>query len=119
MAGPVDVGVGLITNEILGWPKGTTGGNASLAIYVAYFSFLFLVPRWWRRAEYTRSSRLSLWTAIACAGWAWVLHMFWWFPQPLGMMTAGVIALSVQLASLWMPPSKQRAVGAGPEPTAI
>ena len=116
---PVDVGVGLITNKILGWPKGTTGGNASLAIYVAYFSFLFLVPRWWRQADYTRSSRLSLWTAIACAGWAWVLHMFWWFPQPLGMMAAGVIALSVQLASPWMPPSKRRAISAGPEPTAI
>jgi hypothetical protein len=41
---------------------------------------------------------------------AWVLHFFWWFPQPTGMMAAGVIALSTQLASPWMPPSRRRAL---------
>jgi serine/threonine protein kinase len=106
---PIDVGQGLITHEMLGWPRGTAS-NVSPAIFVAYFAFLFLIPRWWRQTEYTRNSRLSLWSAFLCAGWAWLLHIFWWFPQPLGMMTAAVMAISIQLASPWMPPSKRRAI---------
>jgi len=90
------------------------GNNVSAAVYVAYFAFLFLIPRWWRQTEYTRSSRLSLWSAITCAGWAWLLHIFWWFPQPLGMMTAAVMALSIQLSSPWMPPSKRRTISDEP-----
>jgi hypothetical protein len=115
---PVDLGSGIITQKMLGWPESTDGGNAPLAIYVAYFAFLFLVPRWWKQTEYTRSSRLSLWTAFTCAGWAWLLHMFWWFPQPLGVMVAGVMALSIQLTSPWMPPSKRKALSGAPEPDA-
>jgi hypothetical protein len=43
------------------------------------------------------------------------LHIFWWFPQPIGMITAGVIGLAAQLASPWMPPSKRRAISEAPE----
>jgi hypothetical protein len=84
-------------------------GN-SPAYYIAYFAFLFLLPRWWRQAEWTRNGRVSLWWVIGCILWAWVLHVFWWFPQPAGMMAAGVIALSTQLASPWMPPSRRKAL---------
>ena len=62
------------------------------AYCMTYFAFLFLVPRWWRQAEFTRNDRLSLWWLIVCMFWAWLLHFFWWFPQPTGMMVAGVIA---------------------------
>ncbi|MFO0789896.1 MAG: serine/threonine-protein kinase [Pirellulales bacterium] len=112
---PVDVGTGLITHEMLGWQHDTNNVNPPIAVYMAYFAFLFLVPRWWRQSEFTRAARVSLWSVIACVGWAWLLHMFWWFPQPLGMMAAGVIAVATQLASPWMPPSQRRALSELPK----
>jgi eukaryotic-like serine/threonine-protein kinase len=115
---PVDVGSGLLDHQMLGWPQDKSGANPAIAGYVAYFAFLFLVPRWWRQTEYTRATRMSLWSAITCGAWAWLLHLFWWFPQPLGIMAAGIIALATQLASPWMPPSQRRALSEGPD-TAI
>jgi hypothetical protein len=107
---PIDVGRGLVSHEMLGWTKGETGANPPAAVYVAYFAFLFVLPRWWRQTEYTRATRMSLWCVIACVFAAWLLHIFWWFPQPQGMITAAVIALATQLASPWMPPSQRRAI---------
>jgi hypothetical protein len=107
---PMQVDAGLISQEMLDWSRPATGANPSLAAYVAYFAFLFVLLRWWRQAEYTRSARLSIWSVVVCLFWAWFLHLFWWFPQPTGMMAAGVIAVSIQLASPWMPPSRRRAV---------
>ncbi len=109
---PLDFGRGLLSHETLDWPAANEAANPAIAAYLAYFAFLFLVPRWWRLAEYTRSGRLSLWCVFVCVGWAWLLHIFWWFPQPTGMMLAGVIAVSTQLASPWMPPSRRRALAA-------
>jgi hypothetical protein len=105
---PIDAGRGLISQEMLGWPRTDETINPSLAVYVAYFGFLFLLPRWWRQAEFTRSTRISVWWIIVSVFWAWVLHLFWWFPQPTGMMAAGVIATATQLSSPWMPPSRRR-----------
>jgi hypothetical protein len=109
---PVDVHHGLLSHELLGWPASSEGANPSPAVYLSYFAFLFLLPRWWRQTECTRSSRLSLWWVFAAVGWAWLLHIFWWFPQPTGLMAAGVIATATQLASPWMPPSRRRALAA-------
>jgi hypothetical protein len=109
---PIDVGHGLLSHEMLGWPATDEGANPPPAVYLAYFAFLFLLPRWWRQAEYTRSGRLSLWWVFVAVGWAWLLHIFWWFPQPIGIMAAGVIAVATQLASPWMPPSRRRALAA-------
>jgi hypothetical protein len=107
---PIDAGGGLISQEMLEWPRTNEGVNPSLAVYVSYFAFLFLLPRWWRQAELTRGARISLWWLIVSIFWAWVLHLFWWFPQPTGMMAAGVIATATQLSSPWMPPSRRRAL---------
>jgi len=109
---PVDVGTGLVSHELLEWPRTDGKVNPPLPVYLSYFAFLFLVPRWWRQAECTRSRRLSLWWVIVCVGWAWLLHIFWYFPQPLGMMLAGTMAVATQLASPWMPPSRRRALAA-------
>jgi serine/threonine protein kinase len=111
---PVDVGRGIVTHNMLNWPTGVEGANPAIAVYVAYFAFLFLVPRWWRQTEYTRDVRMSLWCIITCGAWAWLLHIFWWFPQPLGVMAAVIIALATQLASPWMPPSQRRALAESP-----
>jgi hypothetical protein len=109
---PMDVGQGLVSHEVLNWPADSDGGNPAPAAYLAYFAFLFLLPRWWRQTEYTRSVRLSLWSVVMVIGCAWLLHIFWWFPQPTGMMLAGVMAVATQLASPWMPPSRRRALAA-------
>jgi hypothetical protein len=114
---PVDVGNGIVTHKFLGWPETAGGVNPAVPIYIAYFAFMFLVPRWWRQTEYTRNSRLSIWTAITCGAWAWLLHIFWWFPQPLGVMAAVEIALATQISSPWMPPSQRRALSGNPDTT--
>jgi serine/threonine protein kinase len=114
---PVSVNEGLLSNGMLNWPK-STNERIFPVYYIAYFAFLFLLPGWWRQTEFTRTRRMSLWTVIVCVGWAWLLHIFWWFPQPAGMMAAGVIALSTQLASPWMPPSRRRALSEANEVTA-
>jgi hypothetical protein len=110
---------GLVSNEILSWQKTNNNMNISPAYYIAYFAFLFLLPRWWRQTEWTRSGRVSFWWIIASVGWAWLVHVFWWFPQPAGMMAAGVIALSTQLSSPWMPPSRRRSLAAEIEGGAV
>ncbi len=105
---PVEINSSLLTDELLDWNRPEGGSNPSLLIYVTYFASLFLLLRWWRLALFTRRVRISLWTVTVCLFWAWLLHMFWWFPQPLGMMVAGVIAVATQLASPWLPPSRRK-----------
>ncbi len=96
-------------------PQLTTGFKSGavqlpLPLFVAYFAFLFVLLKWWRMAEYVRASRVNLW-GIAWSGFiAWGLHFFWWFPQPLGMLLAVVIAFTVQLSSPWLQTSRRQAV---------
>ncbi len=80
----------------------------SLPTATAYFAFLLVILRWWRQAEYARSTRVSVWSIVACTVAAFLLTFVWWFPQPLGAVLAGMIAFTTQLSSPWMPPSKRR-----------
>ena len=79
-----------------------------VTMFMAYFAFTFVILRWWRQVEWTRSSRVSLWGVAWCGFIGWLTTFFWWFPQPLGALICGAIALSVQLASPWLPPSQRR-----------
>jgi hypothetical protein len=104
-----------LSGELLDWDKheiisGYQRGAVPLPLpyFAMYFATLFAVMRWWRLAEWTRSSRVSLWSIVWCGGIAFVVSLFWWFPQPLGIITAGVIAFTVQLASPWLSPSRRR-----------
>ncbi len=81
-------------------------GTPLLPAFLAYFGFLFLILRWWRQADPGRATRLSLWATGCCVFAAWVLNLFWPFPQPWGFMVAGIVAVAVQLASPWV--SEQR-----------
>jgi hypothetical protein len=83
-------------------PGGVFGDVSKLAVYLAYFGFLFPILRWWRQADPLRSSRFSLWSTIVCMVWAGLLGGFWGFPQPWGIMVAATIAISVQLAAPWL-----------------
>jgi hypothetical protein len=112
---PIDLNQGLFSHNAFRWPRpGRNGADftPTLSMSVTFFAFLFLVVRWWRQAEYTRSTRLSLWTVAGCMFAAWMVNLFWWFPQPAGIFVAAAIALATQLASPWMPPSQRRALAA-------
>jgi Protein kinase domain len=107
---PIAIDEGFISHQMLEWPRMSENMTLPLSVYMSYFAFLFLVPRWWRQAEYTREKRISVWWIAVCVVWAWVTHLLWWFPQPTGMMAAAVIGTATQLASPWMPPSRRRAL---------
>jgi len=79
-------------------------------IFTAYFAFLFVILAWWRQAEYSRTSRVSIWSITWCGLVAWILHFVWWFPQPIGLLVAAAMAFTIQLSSPWMPPSQRRAL---------
>ncbi len=106
-----------VLNDLLGWKQAQvlggkwdlSGGNAlTLPVYAAYFGLLFLLLAWWRQAEFLRAFRVNLWSVFWCALVAWGLHFLWWFPQPLGLLLAAAIALTVQLSSPWLPASRRR-----------
>jgi hypothetical protein len=77
-------------------------GAPLLMTFMTYFGFLYLVPRWWRQTDPLRRVRLSLFFTAVVAFWAWVLHQFWWFPQPWGVMLAVTISVAVQFSSRWI-----------------
>ncbi|QDS97751.1 serine/threonine-protein kinase [Adhaeretor mobilis] len=79
-----------------------------LTMYASYFTMLLVGLRWWRQADYTRSSRVSLWTIAVCGAASWGLSLITWFPQPVGMIVVMTVAFAVQLTSHWLPPSRRR-----------
>jgi hypothetical protein len=90
--------------------QGYNGGAVNMppAMYAAYFACFFVLLRWWRLAETTRATRVSLWSTAWCAFVGWAMTFFWWFPQPTGLLLAAVIAFTVQLSSPWLSPSRRR-----------
>ena len=84
-----------------------------LAMGVFYFGAVFALVRWWRSAEYVRSHRWSVWSIAAVVIASWAVSAVAWFPQPLGMVLVGVIALATQIASPWCPPSRRAALARG------
>ena len=81
-----------------------------LILCMMYFSLVMLVLRWWRLAEYTRRTRVSIvGIGLAICG-AWLVHLVTWYPQPAGMVVTGIMALAVQLASPWLPPSRRKSM---------
>lgn len=79
-----------------------------LAMFASYFTILMVGLRWWRHADYTRNSRVSLWSIAVCGAASWGLSLITWFPQPVGMIVVMATAFTVQLTSHWMPPSRRR-----------
>ncbi len=106
----MDGSLGLTQNKGLVESFSSGALRLSLPVYVAYFAFLFVILAWWRQAEVSRSSRVSLWSITWCGLVAWMLHFVWWFPQPIGLLVAVVMAFTIQLSSPWMPPSQRRAL---------
>jgi len=82
-------------------------GRPLAMAYMACFGTLFLLMRWWRQADPLRVSRLSIWPLVVSTAMAGVVAAAWHFPQPWLPMVAVCVAVSVQLASPWVHPSKR------------
>lgn len=76
--------------------------------FVAYFALIFLLVGWWRQAEAVRGMRVNVWSILWCGFVAWLLTLFFWFPQPTGLLLAMAIAVTIQFSSPWLPPSRRR-----------
>ena len=74
-------------------------GSPLAAAFVVYFGFLFLLVGWRRQTDPRRLARLSLWAATSTVFVGWLVNLFWPFPQPWGLMVAGIVSIAVQLAS--------------------
>jgi hypothetical protein len=82
-------------------------GHPLMAAFAVGFGTLFLLVRWWRQTDPRRAARISLRSLIVSMIAAYIAAELWHFPQPWLPVTAGIISLSVQLASPWVNP-KQR-----------
>ncbi|MEZ6091869.1 MAG: serine/threonine-protein kinase [Pirellulaceae bacterium] len=80
-------------------------GEVLLPAMMAYFSAVFFLTRWWRSADPLRSRRLSVWSVAAVVVIAWVVNQIIPVPQPWGMLTAGAMAIAIQMASAWRNPA--------------
>lgn len=89
---------------VLDWPASMAGsdGLPTLPVFLVYFAGLFVILRWWIQADPLRETRVSLWATAACVLWAWLIHIFWPFPQPWGFMLAATISIAVQLSAPWI-----------------
>jgi hypothetical protein len=74
-----------------------------LACYLGYFGLMFLILRWWKNAEPTRSKRFSLKPVIATAFWGYILlFMLPAAPQRHTALVALALASAVvQTVSPW------------------
>lgn len=88
-----------------------------IAASLAYFGGLFGLLRWWKSADFIRRKRLGIWSIAGVTIGAWLWTVVTWYPQPLGIVMAGVIAASVQLSSPWCPPSRRAALARGGDRT--
>lgn len=82
-------------------------GSLTLPAFLIYFGGIFGISKWWLQADPLRNSRVSLWATAGCIFWAWLIHIFWAFPQPWGFMFAACTSIAVQLAAPWVRPSER------------
>lgn len=83
-------------------------GMPSTTALMAHFALLFAALRWWRLVDPLRRTRLSFWAVAVVVVGEWVVHQVLPVPQPAGMLIAGGICISVQLAAPWTNPRSAR-----------
>lgn len=84
-----------------------------LAASLIYFGLVFCLVRWWRSSDYLRRSRVGFWSVAGTCLAAWLATFVCWYPQPLGIAMAGLVAVATQVASPWCPPSRRAALARG------
>jgi hypothetical protein len=90
--------------------KGFYGANRLplFPAFVAHFGLLFGIVRWWRQSDLVRKHRFSFFAILGSMFFAGIVHCIVPFPQPWGVILAGVVATTVQLASPWLDSSDRK-----------
>ncbi len=70
--------------------------------WLIFFTGLFAALRWWRVADPLRGSRLKIWDVGICLVWAAALSQMLGLPLIGCCILAGVISVSIQLATPWL-----------------
>ena len=74
----------------------------TLAAFMANFALLFGLLRWWKPVDPLRRKRLSLWSIAVAVVVAWGVHQLIPISVAMGIMSAGGIAIAVQLSAPWV-----------------
>ena len=88
----------------------SSGGVPYLSCFVAFFGGLFVVMGWWKQTDPLRTSRLRIAPIVLSVLAAWIFSMIFRFPLPWGLLMAGAISTTVQLASPWLKPQDRLAI---------
>ncbi len=74
----------------------------TMAAFMANFALLFGLLRWWKPVDPLRRKRLSLWSIAVAVVAAWGVHQLIPISAAMGIMSAGGIAIAVQLSAPWV-----------------
>ncbi len=74
-------------------------GAPHFEAYLVYFGLLFFVVPFWRQANRFRRSRVKIGSLALTLTVAMLLNLICPFPQPWGAIVAGIVSLSVQVAT--------------------
>ena len=87
------------------------GSGAPLfSCFAAFFGGLFVTMGWWKQTDPLRSSRLRIAPIVLSVLAGLIFSMFFKLPIPWGLVTAGAISTTVQLASPWLKPQDRLAI---------
>ncbi len=96
----------------------TSSGAPMVSALMAHFALLFALLRWWKPVDPLRRSRLSLWSVAVAVVAEWAVHQLLPIPQPMGMLIAGGLAITIQMAAPWINPRLVRTPQAVEDPNA-
>ena len=85
-------------------------GAPLVSCYLAFFGGLFLMMGWWKQTDPLRTSRLRIAPIVLSVLAAGILTAIFDFPMPWGLLLAGGISTTVQLASPWLKPQDRLAI---------
>ena len=82
-------------------------GSPLLAAHLVFFAGFFFAFRWWKQTDPLRKTRLSFWGLGLCLVIGTLLNEIAGFPFPWMTVLAGVISVSLQIASTWVNQSER------------
>ena len=94
---PVSEDVTVVGNR---W--GQVSDQPALGSFMLFFGLLFATLRWWKQPDPLRNARLRLWDVAGCVLVAAAAQWIWPELHPWGLLVAGTMSISVQLASPWL-----------------
>ncbi len=81
----------------------SSGGQPTLAAYVALFVLILTGPGWAKMLHPQREYRLRMWPVVWTAGFGFLASFLFGFDRPEAIVWAGTMAAASQLAAPWQP----------------